>query len=542
MMARPPNRKRQHADELTQDPRPSKKIKSKGCHHSSNFSPEFWDSLSKVWLTPRALRELDRRNSIRPSTKPITAEEVYSNDLGRFAGHGGPDLRHLRGCPEPKPSTMASNYSSRSSRARRNIQTTDTTNVSPKIKRSSAYDANFEHHLIDHNVFMEGYEHPPDRGLLKPDNLDQIHQRLLVHRGSLSPSRVPDSVFCDFQQKNRTASEGTVMRNVIPIIAGNSNIPNEGQLPFTNMESLTNETTVKPVPDYFDGVRIGDIHPQVRQDLSRKIIPTKHAYVPVATNFYLEAKGPRGRTDVAQRQACYDGAHGVRAMHSLQNYGNDEQVYDENAYTFSSKYHDGTLKLYAHHLTAPATPGGRPEYHMTQLKAFALTSDRETFISGTTAFRNARDMARNYRDDFIEAANAKALQSNNPTDHISPSNPPTEEDEIPASAALNYPNSSTSFTTNSTDQTTSKRPRQSHSPPSSPADSYLAKSRTHPGTRRRNANATIFKKGHLFFFFFSFFFLFARLICELSEVRRNVQNNRIFGCSVLDSSVGEKVW
>ncbi|KAL2255946.1 hypothetical protein VTK26DRAFT_2446 [Humicola hyalothermophila] len=79
---------------------------------AANFPPEFWDNLSKVWLTRRTLRELDRRNSTRPALGPA-APAVYTTDLARFARHGGPDLRHLRGYLEPK-SAVRSIASSRS--------------------------------------------------------------------------------------------------------------------------------------------------------------------------------------------------------------------------------------------------------------------------------------------------------------------------------------------------------------------------------------------------------------------------------------------
>jgi hypothetical protein len=51
-------------------------------------------------------------------------------------------------------------------------------------------------------------------------------------------------------------------------------------------------------------------------------------------------------------------------MYALQNYGEEELGFDGNAYTYSSTYHAGTLKLYAYHVTAPTAPGGRPEYYM----------------------------------------------------------------------------------------------------------------------------------------------------------------------------------
>ncbi|KAI0965364.1 hypothetical protein F4678DRAFT_452862 [Xylaria arbuscula] len=376
-MARPQIRKRQHTDDCAQDVHLSKKIKSKGYYYSSNFSPEFWDNLSKVWLTSRALRELDLRNSIRPATIPTTSENICSKKLARFARHGGPDLQHLRGYPEQKLNTMASNRSSRSSGFSRNTHTTNTTSISSKSKKSSAYDNNFEQHLNDNNIYLPQHRLPGNHRPPKPENIGELLAGLSASRASLSPSHFDESVFKDFQQKNESKSEGTVMRTVVPIIAGNANIPNEGHLPFTNLKSLTNEVTAMPVPDFFDGARTSDVYAQVRHDLNKTIIPTKHAGGPVVANFFLEAKAPKGGADVARRQACHDGAYGAHAMHSLQNYGKEEPIYDNNAYAFSSTYHagTGTLQLYAHHPTAPNTPGERPAYHITQLKAYALTSN-----------------------------------------------------------------------------------------------------------------------------------------------------------------------
>lgn len=81
---RPQNRKRKYREEeeeanLFQEdlsPLHSKKFKSskERDHHRPSASrfppPEFWDALSKVWLTRRALRELDRRNQLNDSNRP----------------------------------------------------------------------------------------------------------------------------------------------------------------------------------------------------------------------------------------------------------------------------------------------------------------------------------------------------------------------------------------------------------------------------------------------------------------------------------------
>ncbi|KAK4182009.1 hypothetical protein QBC35DRAFT_220698 [Podospora australis] len=294
--------------------------------------------------------------------------------------------------------------SSRASDSSRRTKSTKATSVSSKAKRSSAYDDDFEQHLIDYDVYPEGYIYLNDRQTPEPGNIDEARLELLAARASLSLSHFPESAFRDFRRKNNTKSEGSIMRNVIPIITGNASIPNEGNLPFTNFESLTGGLTVNTVPDFFDGALPGDVNKSVREDLSQMIIPTKHANVPVAPNFFLEAKAPAGSADVARRQACYDGAYGARAMHALQSYGEEKPVYDGNAYTYSSTYHagTGTLQLYAHHATAPTDPEGRPEYHMTQIDAYALTGSRKGFVKGATALRNARDLAQCQRDQLIQ--------------------------------------------------------------------------------------------------------------------------------------------
>jgi hypothetical protein len=66
-----------------------------------------WDGLSKIWLTYRALRELDWRNKRASKDGKVTEGDRPSSglsipkdsllDLSRFARGGGPDLQDLRG-------------------------------------------------------------------------------------------------------------------------------------------------------------------------------------------------------------------------------------------------------------------------------------------------------------------------------------------------------------------------------------------------------------------------------------------------------------
>jgi hypothetical protein len=59
-------------------------------------------------------------------------------------------------------------------------------------------------------------------------------------------------------------------------------------------------------------------------------------------------------------------------MHALRGYGQAERTYDNKAYTFSSTYHDGTLKMYAHHPAQPSHPGASPRYYMTKSRRLGV--------------------------------------------------------------------------------------------------------------------------------------------------------------------------
>lgn len=279
-----------------------------------------------------------------------------------------------------------------------------TSSGTEKTRRSSAYDNDFEQHLDDHHIYIRNRKS-------KPGGLEGLYQRLPQQRTSLSPSRFFDTAFEGFQQKNEDViDEGDVMRSVVPIICGDADIPSKQNLLFTRLDPIINNTTVNAKPDFYDGARLKDVDKRVREDIGNFIIPTGHAIAPVAPNFFLEVKRPSGGADVAKRQACYNGALGARAMHRLQSYREEEPVYDGNAYTITSTYHDGTLKMYTTHLTQAVN--GTTAYHMTQIDGWNLTGNPNTCRQGLTHFRNGRDWAQEQRDAFISAANERARSTN----------------------------------------------------------------------------------------------------------------------------------
>ncbi|EDN10698.1 predicted protein [Histoplasma mississippiense (nom. inval.)] len=315
----------------------------------------------------------------------------------------------------PKPENfleraMSSRSRSRKRRAGSPPSTSADTRGTTKSTSTTPYNRNFQQNLIDHGVYPDGYEYPDGQIPAMPNNWEEINVTLARPRPSLSPSKFSDEHFRKFKRADTHASkEQPVTTSVIPIIEGDVDDPKcaGGGYPLGNLAPLTDGTLAQAKPDHLYGARPEQLNRQIRNELRDYIIPSTQDDLPIVPNFFLEAKGPDGSLAVATRQACYDGALGARGIHALQSFQQDgsRSPYDNNAYTLTSIYHGGTLKLYTTHLTEPNGPGHRPEYSMTQLNTWGMTGNLETFRQGACAYRNGRDWAKEKRDEFIRTAN-----------------------------------------------------------------------------------------------------------------------------------------
>ncbi len=105
-----PLRAKRQADNSPQAHIPSKKPRSSSAADTrSNFHPEFYHNLSKVWLTRRALQEFDRQTDNRALLKPTARPRLprdskvaalarrFGPNLASSAAAGGEDLSDLRG-------------------------------------------------------------------------------------------------------------------------------------------------------------------------------------------------------------------------------------------------------------------------------------------------------------------------------------------------------------------------------------------------------------------------------------------------------------
>ena len=112
----PLNRKRQLSEAVPElDFLPKSSVKrQKLDHHQRRRTPSyFWDNLSRQWLTPRALREFDRRTVWPAAPVPLPRADQGNIDLAklkRFARHGGPSLADIR---DVRYSPVSSNHLTR---------------------------------------------------------------------------------------------------------------------------------------------------------------------------------------------------------------------------------------------------------------------------------------------------------------------------------------------------------------------------------------------------------------------------------------------
>ncbi|KAL9609758.1 MAG: hypothetical protein Q9167_005502 [Letrouitia subvulpina] len=384
-------------------------------HYPTTPPPEFYDRLSRQWLTLLTLQEWNRRTSTQDVTWPINHHQIPSlpSSVERFARQGGPDLTDLRGCRNQlsQPAQgVRSMSTSQNSRKRPRSGLDEPSQSSPSKKKSSKntgpYDLQFEQHLIDHYIWPDGYRDDGE----EPSNIDEIQSALEARRRSVSPSQFPAKAFEDFKRAvHKSKSEDKVMSDVIPDIVGTSTIPNNRNILFTNLAPLTDGTIVAAKPDLYDGILPADLKSQVRNALGLYITPSKNTSLPCLPNLFLEAKAD-ANANVGKRQVCYDGAIGARGTLILRSAIEPDTAIDGNAYTLSSVYHNSTcsLKIYAHHPFKSSDPKWPVGYRMTLVGSWALDF-RNSFRPGIQAYRNARDWAKKQRTDLaLAVANVPA--------------------------------------------------------------------------------------------------------------------------------------
>jgi hypothetical protein len=138
---------------------------------------------------------------------------------------------------------------------------------SKRTRNTGPYGRAFRQHLIDHKIFPHGYQYPTSGLVPTPDNLVEIAAVIAKLRASLSPSQFTSQNFADFWLlDNQASTEEQVRSAVIPILQGEIRDRQcvSGQIPFNNLDHLTDGSLVAGNPDVYYGARPEDLDPTIR--------------------------------------------------------------------------------------------------------------------------------------------------------------------------------------------------------------------------------------------------------------------------------------
>ena len=285
------------------------------------------------------------------------------------------------------------------------------------FKRSSAYEDNVGQHLEDHGVYRYNFDAP------NPDNYEEIRARLALRRASLSPSRFTDEAFRDFEMKARDAfsyengmDKGKVISSILPILAGTADISSQANAQFANLEDLTDGSLTAAQPDFWDGSRPEELNQHFRENLGPYIVPSMNTGAPCLPNFFTEVNGPGDFYDAGERQTLYSGALGARGIHELRSYIGQETLYDNKAYTIAISYKgdEDILEFYSIHPSPSTNSNRKYDLRSTWLTIKSIKNYPDSFLKGATALRNARDWAKEKREELIAAANSKVSDMEHP--------------------------------------------------------------------------------------------------------------------------------
>ena len=249
--------------------------------------------------------------------------------------------------------------------------------------------------LIDAKYYPPRYRWPND----EPNNIDEIKEKLRQRRPSTSNDDFLHFVHSDSSVKNKAE----VLSTILPIILGKRPTKFAQNYHFRNLKKIADIS--KPTPDYFNGSSLGGVSRGVWNNLGGYIVPAPDNSRPQLPNFFFELNPSNGNPAKLELKIVRDLAYGARGIQKIQCYGQDQPVFDGNAYAIGCTYQYGSLELYTMHPTQPTNLNEEPTYWTSWIAGFKLTRTADEFREGVAAFRNAQDWAKEQRKAFIKYIN-----------------------------------------------------------------------------------------------------------------------------------------
>ncbi|POS81722.1 hypothetical protein EPUL_005919, partial [Erysiphe pulchra] len=361
--------------------------------------------MSRIRLTKRALKKLDRinwlnRNLNKPLKSPSPSRQhqhpqlhspttqEHLEDIFQIARNGGFNLIDLRGFLAPgqdemEPSVLIPTNDDSTS-CWRLTETMSTTS-------SRLCYSNFRSLLISNYLYP--YNHRlPDTGdfVPSPENFDEIRERARRRRPSLSSEKFTDADFEAFKVSLRYLNDQKdIMEYVIPIIEGTYNEKGHSccNRLFNNFKPLA-PSIVCGTPDKCHGADPANADLTVRNELKWLILPSTEEDMPIAPNFFLEARSSDAIIGEGDLKALYTGALGERGQLALRSWRRKGLGLDNKAHTITVHYIHGLLQFYSIHAGRSRIDGEQLEFYMNSIDAVVITCEIENFRRGVTSYRN----------------------------------------------------------------------------------------------------------------------------------------------------------
>ena len=269
-------------------------------------------------------------------------------------------------------------------------------------------DKNFAPNLKFHGLYPPNFR--DDSGSEVPDNLQEIQQMLSKNErtGNMESLDFTVENFRLFKfENNRMYTENLVESKAVMYLYGKVMIEGGGNQSWSNAQSITKDTTVAPVPDHYDALRVEDVDSDITDALD--IVPVKGEHC--LPNFVLEIKRPNADDELCMNQALHGGGTAARIIHDMRKYLDPVTAWDNKAYVLAATYKPGpsaVLSLYTiHPLKAEQGQKFDTRYRMSELTQFLVAKSPKDFNEAITALRNARDWCKSIREDLAAKANAK---------------------------------------------------------------------------------------------------------------------------------------
>jgi hypothetical protein len=259
--------------------------------------------------------------------------------------------------------------------------------------------------LISYGIYPDNYKFSTGFVEPKPRNWGELLQAMENPR----EEAVSEEAYTTYNSRaSDITGDPSIMRLLFPIIQGECNDPAQEGVQFANIAPFPcSQDIIPPSPAFYYGEKPESLGPHIHQIVGKYIIPSKNSRHPVLPNFLLELAYDTPLSCV-EDIALYDGIHGARGVHALQEYVNSGSGYDGKAYTIVAILGQRYLGLYTVHLTKPFDSTESPKYYLNLLRNWNIRESLETFQKAIHAYRNMRDFMRDERRRIISIANASA--------------------------------------------------------------------------------------------------------------------------------------